>query len=302
MNNLAVPPPARGRRFDLYLAELLPDKSRSCLQKMIVAGEILLNGRRVSVHNFLRGGETITFETIKKTKAAPKPKVPTVPVLAVEKDYLIVLKPAGIAVHPGAGVVPPTLVDSLRRTHPEILKVGEPDRPGIVHRLDKDVSGLMIVARTKTGLAFFKRAFQNREIKKTYLALAHGILGEESGTINRPIARSARRARMAARSPGQEGKEAITHWQVRQRFQKTTLLEVTIETGRTHQIRAHLFAIGHPLVGDPLYKNARNKLRPAAPRLFLHAAALTFTDPQGHSQSYNSPLPKELEEYLEALA
>jgi 23S rRNA pseudouridine1911/1915/1917 synthase len=302
MEDLIVPVEAKGKRLDVHLREVLPDFSRSHLQREIESGGILLDGRRVSVHRFLRGGETISF-VARAEGAAPAAAAPVaIPVMAVEPDYLVVDKPAGLAVHPGPGVKPPTLADSLLVAHPEIAGLGEPDRPGIVHRLDKDVSGLMIVARTERGFRFFKQAFSERRIEKTYLALVWGRFEQESGTIERPIARSARRPRMAARSPGQAGKEAVTHWSVLRRFRNATLLEVKIETGRTHQIRAHLFAIGHPLLGDPLYKNARLKIRPAPPRLCLHAAELGFKDPTGAQRRFESPLPKELAEYLDTLS
>jgi len=298
MQDLIVPSEAKNRRLDHFLREVLPDLSRNHIQKAIERGEILLDGKKVTAHRFLKGGETVSFVTLEETvETVP---VVAVPVIAVERDFLVVDKPSGIAVHPGAGVKPPTMVDALLVSHPEIREVGEPERPGIVHRLDKDVSGVMLVARNEVGLKYLKDAFRNRRVAKTYTALVIGAPPDESGTIDRPIARSTRRARMSARTPGQGGKEAITHWNVLRRFRTSTLLEVTIETGRTHQIRAHLFAIGCPIVGDPLYKP--HAAKPSAlHRPFLHSTKVEFEDPEGVHRVYESSLPKELQDFLATL-
>lgn len=300
MQTVRIAPAQKGKRLDHILAALLSDVSRTTVQRWIESGVILVDGVKVTPHHFLRGGETVTIGAEPGKTDIPT-KLPVVAVLAKEADYLIIEKPAGIAAHPGAGVRPPTLVDALLVQFPEIKEVGDPYRPGIVHRLDKDVSGLMIIARTAHGYDFFTNAFREKQMHKTYLALVHGDVTQETGTINRVIARSSRRARMAARAPGQDGKEAVTHWTVLKRFRTATELSVRIETGRTHQIRVHLFSIGHPVVGDPLYRNPRFKLRGAPTRPFLHAAALSFTDPNGKECVFTSPLPTVLEDFLKEL-
>ncbi len=300
MQTIHIAPEEKGKRLDHVLAALLSDVSRTKLQRLIENGAILVDGAKVTSHHFLRGGETVVIGEETKQTAAAVP-LPRITVVTEAADYLVIEKPTGIAVHPGAGVRPPTLVDALLAQFPEIQGVGDPFRPGIVHRLDKDVSGLMIIARTARGYDFFTNAFREKQIHKMYLALVHGDVTQETGTINRVIARSSRRARMAARAPGQDGKAAVTHWLVLKRFRTATELSVTIETGRTHQIRAHLFSIGHPVVGDSLYRNPRFKVRGAPARPFLHAAALSFTDPDGKECSFTSPLPSILEDFLKAL-
>ncbi len=300
MQTIHIAPEEKGKRLDHVLAALLSDISRTKLQRLIENGAILVDGVQVSAHHFLRGGETVVIGE-EPTKTVAAVSLPTISLVAEAEDYLIIEKPTGIAVHPGAGVRPPTLVDALLAQFPEIKGVGDPYRPGIVHRLDKDVSGLMIVARTTRGYDFFTNAFREKQIHKTYLALVHGDVTQETGTINRVIARSSRRARMAARAPGQDGKEAVTHWTVLKRYRTATELSVTIETGRTHQIRAHLFSIGHPVVGDALYRNPRFKVRGAPARPFLHAAALSFTDPDGKACAFTSPLPAILEDFLKEM-
>lgn len=298
MKDLKIPAEAKGSRLDHHLRDVLPDLSRNHIQKSIERGEILVDGKEVTAHHFLKGGETVSF--VAPAAAAEAAPTVEVPVLAVEKDYLVIDKPSGIAVHPGAGIKATTVTDALVLSHPEIRGVGESERPGIVHRLDKDVSGIMIVARTARGLAYFKEAFKERRMGKTYVALVAGEPTQESGTIDRPIARSNRRARMSARTPGQGGKDAVTHWNVLERFKNATLLEVKIETGRTHQIRAHLFSVGMPIIGDPLYK-VRTGKPSALKRPFLHSAKIEFIDPDGVARIYESPLPKGLKDHLSQL-
>lgn len=299
MEDLVVPAGAKGERLDRFLGIALADMSRSLIQKAIESGEIIVDGKKVAAHRFLKGGETVSFVAPEKPSVAAAEPV-AVPILAAEKDFLAIEKPAGIAVHPGAGVKPPTVVDALLRTHPEIRGIGESERPGIVHRLDKDVSGVMLVARTRRGYDWLKDEFKGRRVAKTYVALVSGGPTQESGIVDRPIARSNRRARMSARTPGQGGKEAVTHWKVLRRYRNAALLEVTIETGRTHQIRAHLFSIGLPIVGDPLYKARGGKASPLG-RPFLHSERIEFTDPDGERRVYESPLPEALRAYLDTL-
>lgn len=305
---IIVPDTGKGVRFDLFLRTLFPEASRTSLQRMVESGAYLLNGKKVSPHLALKGGEEMSTQEIVDEKkeaedvAILDAKKLVIPIVAKEKDFYVVEKPIGIAVHPGAGVRGVTVSDAMCAKHAELKKLGEEVRYGIVHRLDKDVSGLMIVARTKTGAAYFKHAFENRELYKQYTALVHGKIFDDSGTISLPIARSTRFARMAARAPGQEGKEAVTHWEVIERFANATLLRVTIETGRTHQIRAHLFGLGYPIVGDPLYKNSRLRIRPTPTRLMLHASLLRFTDPQGVAREYASPLPEMFTSYTAELS
>lgn len=217
-------------------------------------------------------------------------------------DVFVIEKPAGVAVHKAPGINEETLSEALLARFPELQGVGESaERPGIVHRLDKETSGLLLVARNQASFENLKKQFSDRDITKEYLALVAGKLSDDVGQIKFRIGRSVKHARMAARPESQEGREALTEYEVLKRFVNATLVKVYILTGRTHQIRAHFHALGHPVVGDPLYKIKGVKIRQTPPRLFLHAAKLGFKDLNGKYHEFESPLPKELEEYLQKL-
>ncbi len=293
-------------RLDKFLVQKLTRLSRSFIQHAIKAGKVLLNGKRVPVHHFLKPGEVVTVDVAEPETPHALTPAPEVAwkLIAETPDYLVVEKPAGVVVHPAAGVHEPTLVEGLLAKYPELAGVGDdPTRPGLVHRLDRDVSGLMVVARTPEMFQCLKEQFQTRTITKQYLALVVGRVTQEEGTINFPLARSrSKHGKMAAR-PESSGDthEAITHYEVVQHFQQATLLQVTLETGRTHQIRAHLNALGYPLVGDPLYHPKHLNFRATPGRLFLHAAKLAFNDLTGEHQVFESQLPPELNEFLAKL-
>ena len=239
-------------------------------------------------------------------------------------DYLVVNKPAGLIVHGGPGITEPVLTDWLHKHYPEIENVGDdPLRPGIVHRLDKEASGLMLIAKNQKSFTYFKKQFQGRRITKKYLALAHGQISKDEDTISFPIKRAKDGYRMAAlpvssetisdknkpsnRDRGtlraqEESKEAITEFCVLHRYVNYTLLDVKIKTGRTHQIRVHFYAYGHPLVGDPLYWTKKTKVKNEKiklGRIFLVAKELTFKDPEGEKQSFSIEIPEELKSFLE---
>ncbi len=238
--------------------------------------------------------------------------------LAEETDFLVVDKPAGLLVHPTNQETGSTLVDFLLSDYPSLKSIGEnPERPGIVHRLDREVSGLMVIPKTQVMFVHLKKQFAEHQVKKEYLALVHGRLPKEEGEINFVIARSRRGGRMAARPPSQEGREARTRYEVEQRFPQATLARVFPETGRTHQIRAHFHALGHPLVGDRLYrlkKQRRKELQKyksetiqklgslEIPRLMLHATKLSFLDLAGQVRDFTSPLPPEFKKFLDQLS
>lgn len=219
-----------------------------------------------------------------------------------DKDALVINKPAGLLVHRAQGKDEVTLADLLVERYPELVGVGEkPERPGIVHRLDQDVSGLMVVARNQAAYEFLKKQFQDRTMTKEYIALVHGKLSKDEDTIKFKIARSRGKARMVARPDDQEGREAITHYEVTDRFKNYTLVRVKIDTGRTHQIRVHFHALGHPLVGDPLYIIKGIKAKELG-RVFLHSTKLTLTLPSGEVKTFEAPLPEPLQEVLNGLA
>ena len=222
------------------------------------------------------------------------------------KDYLIINKPAGLIVHGGAGIVGPTLADWIAKKYPKLKTVGEnPERPGIVHRLDKDVSGLMIICKTQKFFTFIKEKFQTRDLIKEYTGLIYGQLPEDDMDIDFPIKRSSRGFKMAAVPQNYAGEDktrrAITHLITLKKFINYSLLKIKIDTGRTHQIRVHLFALGHPLVGDPLYASGKNKRKNQKinlGRVFLAATGLEFADLNGEIQKFSAPLAPELEKFL----
>lgn len=238
------------------------------------------------------------------TKAASKNDLFALRVVDEQADYLIVDKPAGLIVHPAPGKAEKTLADEIVARYPDMATVGEnADRPGIVHRLDKETSGLLVVARNQAMFERLKEQFQTRTVNKEYLALAHGVIKHEHGIVDRPIGRSLTKGgRMAAHSQNQaKDREAITEYWVEKRFAHHTLLRVKPRTGRPHQIRVHLNSFGFPIVGDRLYTNdkaRRGLARHPLPRLFLHAAKLGFRDLGGEYREYASPLPNELQKFL----
>ncbi|HVM90697.1 MAG TPA: RluA family pseudouridine synthase [Verrucomicrobiae bacterium] len=284
-----IQPENEGERLDLFLTTILPERTRSNIQKLIQDGRITVNGGEASVHRFLKNGDKIVWDGQERT---PKPKVsvkkeigplPDLRDLIVEEtpDYLVIDKPAGLMVHPDSEQKEGTLVDLLVAHDPHIAKVGEdPERPGIVHRLDREVSGLMVIAKTHDAYEALKKQFASRTVKKTYLAFCHGSLPEEEGDIKFRIARSTTQPRMAARPVKEnEGKAAWTHYHVRERFKGATLADVEILSGRTHQIRAHLHAMQCPVIGDQLYSIERTQRNIKAPRLMLQSVSLEFDDP-----------------------
>jgi 23S rRNA pseudouridine1911/1915/1917 synthase len=294
MPKLVIPLELAGARLDRALVKLLPDESRSRLARLIEEGHVRVEGRAASASLKVRSGEAV------EVALAPRPAdtafQPEAIALAVvhEDDALLVIdKPAGLVVHPGSGNWSGTMLNALLHHAP---RTGELPRAGIVHRLDKDTSGLLVVAKTEAAQLALVRQLQARTVKRTYLALVRGKL-DQGGTIDAPIGRHpVQRTRMAV-VPG--GKPAVTHYRVRRRFAAHTLLECDLETGRTHQIRVHLASIGHPLEGDPVYAG---KARGTFRRQALHAWKLAFVHPtSGKAVRFESPMPADLKSLLEAL-
>jgi 23S rRNA pseudouridine1911/1915/1917 synthase len=305
-----------GDRLDHFLVSQIPDTSRARVQQLIAADKILVNGAPAKSSLRLRGDEQITI--IGEVQPPPLRAIPeAIPLDIVyeDDDLAVINKPAGMMVHAGAGATEDernrgTLVNALLHRFGQLSGVSGEMRPGIVHRLDKETSGLIIVA--KNDVAHRKLAFQfsRREVKKTYIALVHGWVKQDRGTINSPISRDqVRRIRMTTRVSG--GREAITHYTVQRRidspYGKFTLVEVRIDTGRTHQIRVHLASLGHPVAGDALYGAPReirgkNKSTSSLPRNFLHAMSLEFQHPRTQVLlCFTRPLPAELRGFLELL-
>lgn len=285
-------------RLDVYLAGAI-DETRSQTQKLIKRGLVLVNDRVKAPHYAIKEGDKIIIKKEKQEKT--KTEKFKLNIVFKNKDLIVIEKQSGIIVHPPHKPFDKTtLTDLLVKKFSEIKSVGESMRPGIVHRLDKDVSGLMVVARNKLAFEHLKNEFKLGNVKKFYTGLVFGKVKDDTGKITLRIARSSRSKRMAARPESQEGKEALTFYRVKKRFTNATLLEIELKTGRTHQIRAHFQAIGHPLVGDPLYKPKKSS-KNVSPRIFLHSTILGFNNLNNEWLEFDSPLPDDLGEYLNEL-
>jgi 23S rRNA pseudouridine1911/1915/1917 synthase len=298
-HHFPVPASLAGERVDRTVA-LLTGWSRADVAGMIDAGSVRVDGKPVAKSRRLVEGEEIEVEGEPEADAPPGPEPVDFTVVHADDDLVVIVKPAGLVVHPGAGHQEGTLAGGLLHRFPEIASVGDPMRPGIVHRLDRDTSGLMVVARSPRAYDSLTAALAAREIERRYLALAWGRFDARRGTIDAPIGRSAtRRTRMAIR---ETGKDARTGYEVLTQYDHPVcaLVECRLETGRTHQIRVHLAAIDHPVVGDGTYGGDRNPLQPGRP--FLHAHALAVAHPaSGERLEFTDPLPPELAAVLTAL-
>ncbi|HEX8653289.1 MAG TPA: RluA family pseudouridine synthase [Pyrinomonadaceae bacterium] len=326
---LCVSAEEAGARLDAYLAAHVADWSRARIKRLVEDGDVLVEGRTVKPAYKLRAGEQIEVELTQPTHlAAFTPEDIPIEVVYEDTDVLVVNKPAGLIVHPGAGAAGGTLANALafrlRNADCGLRNEGEPHdllnpqsvfripqsvRPGIVHRLDKDTSGLLVVAKTEAAHENLAEQFRAREVFKSYAALVHGRVAQESGRIEQPIARDPRqRTRMAV---VKGGRPALSLYSVRRRFERFTLLDVEIKTGRTHQIRVHLAWLKHPVVGDEVYGAGRDKTVQDARvrssirslrRLFLHAEQLGFRHPRtGEMLRFNAPLPDALANLLPLL-
>lgn len=289
-----------GKRLDHFLQEKLPRYSRSRLQGWIKQGRVRVDGGGAKAATVLRGSETVSVEPAELPPLKAVAEDLPLDILYEDDDVIAVNKPAGMVVHAGAGRHTGTLTNALVHRFGKLSTVGGELRPGIVHRLDRYTSGVLLVARTDFAHRHLAEQFANRRTEKVYLALVEGRVKTDRGRIETPIIRDpVRRTRMTTRLG--RGRAAITEYRVLRRSAKETLLEVKIGTGRTHQIRVHLASIGHPVVGDKLYGAAGNPLG----RYFLHAHRIGFTGPSTeHRITITAPLPRELSEYLdrEALA
>jgi 23S rRNA pseudouridine1911/1915/1917 synthase len=304
----------QGRRLDKFLAQELIDTTRSQIKKTILDGLVLINDKKATVHQFLKVGDAIkiseksSLPTKKIKKILPsttnKKIFEKIKIITDEPDFLIIEKPSGLLVHPTPKVETNTLVDWLLEKYPELRNIGEdPQRPAIVHRLDKDVSGLMLIPKSQKSFDYFKRLFKLRNITKKYTALVYGEIWKDEDEITFPISRSVNKKGLFAAKPkieNAEDKPAHTIFNVIQKFKNYTLLEVQILTGRTHQIRVHLLAYGNPIVGDPIYKNKRAKLAEAE-RIFLHASYLSFIDLGGKKWEFKTEIPKPMTEFIKKL-
>ncbi|MCS6874850.1 MAG: RluA family pseudouridine synthase [Pyrinomonadaceae bacterium] len=301
------------KRLDVFLAEKIINWSRSRLKRLINEGDVLVNEETSKPAYKLRKGDVIEVELSEIPTACFQPE--NIPIeLVYEDEFLAVIdKPSGMVVHPGAGISSGTLANAiawhfglkanLEKTPEEACRVG------IVHRLDKETSGLLVVAKSDEIQQKLSEQFQNREVEKKYIALVHGVIEQECGKIEAPIGRD-RKIRTKMRI-SENGRYALSFWRVIRRYQNFTLVEVEIKTGRTHQIRVHLAHIGHPIVGDKLYNSGRDKTLPQTEikkaifelkRFFLHSHFLAFKHPvRGQKLAFSSKLPKELNDFLKIL-
>lgn len=297
--SLVVPPALAGERVDRAVA-LLTGWSRAEVQLLIDDASVQVGGHAVIKSRRLLEGEVIDLLAEPEPVGLPQPQPIPVVVVSEDADVIVVDKPAGLIVHPGAGHPDGTLVNGLLHRFPELAAVGDPARPGIVHRLDGNTSGLLAVARTPAAYDALVAALAARTVDRGYLALVWGVPDAVSGLIDAPIGRSIRRpTRMAVRDGG---RQARTRYTGERTFTdpEVSLLRCSLETGRTHQIRVHLAAIQHPVVGDPAYGGIRSGLEIARP--FLHAATLGFAHPvTGAPQQFASQLPPELQRVLDQL-
>ena len=288
-------------RLDKVLAELL-DVSRSKIVKMIESGDVLVDGDKANKKTLVSSQHKIEYHIEKpKRKLFAKQKTIELDVIYEDDDVLVVNKPAGLLVHPTEISTDTTLRDALVARNRKVKKVGDDEkRAGIVHRLDKFTSGVLITAKNQKAFEHLKEQFKKRKTTKKYTALVHGAMPKPHDTITLTIGRAKSTGKMAARPESQGGKSAITHYNVLEQFPHHALLDIRIETGRTNQIRAHMFAIKHPVVGDPLYKQRDQKLM-NIDRIFLHSRELTITLPSGETKTFTAVLPPELEEVLELI-
>ena len=301
-----VPDEAAGRRFDAVLADLFPEYSRSRLSAWIKSGDARLDGETARPRDPVRGGETVSVTAVLEVQTHSEPEDIALDVLYEDEHVIVINKPAGLVVHPGAGNPAGTLVNALLHRDPSLANL---PRAGIVHRLDKDTSGVMVVARTLPAHTALIEQLSGRQVHRQYLAVVVGAL-VSGGTANAPIDRHPRdRIRMAVR---EDGKDAVTHFRLRERFRAHTLLECRLETGRTHQIRVHMAHLKHPIVGDPLYGGSLKLPKGATPELVealrgfrrqaLHAETLEFAHPvTGEPIRCSAPMPADMQAMVQVL-
>lgn len=317
---LLVDPASAGIRIDRWLADRLGEAvSRSRVRAMIEAGEVLLDGQPAEPSRKLAAGQRVEWRESVAEPVLPAPEAIPLTILYEDAELIVIDKPAGLVVHPGAGNRSGTLVNALlHHTQGSLSTVGGKDRPGIVHRIDKDTSGVMVAARTDEAHRVLAAAFADHGrtgmLERSYLALVWGNPDPASGVVRATLGRAADRVRRAVvRSDAEDARPAVTHYRTVERMEAAALLECRLETGRTHQIRVHMAHIGHPVIGDPLYGRgfaSRSRALPqevrsiveAFPRQALHAARLDFPHPaDGRLMRFESPIPVDMEKLLAAL-
>jgi len=290
---ITVKAPVTVKRIDAYLAAAMaPDFSREEVKRCLLAGKIFLNGRPAIPKDPVREGDRVTGELISEKITTAQPESMPLDVLYEDDSILVINKPAGLVVHPGAGNKKGTLVNALLGRNTALSSMGGALRPGIVHRLDKATSGILLVAKTNIAHRKLQSQFSSRSLSKYYQALVRGRIDYEEGHVDVPLGRDPKIRRKMDTARAGEGRDALTHYRVLKRFRYATLLELKLVTGRTHQIRVHMRHLGHPVMGDTVYGGPAEA---AEPRLALHAARIEFLHPKtGKIMKFESPIPDEM--------
>lgn len=301
VHQFRVPADFQGR-LDKFLAAQLPEHSRARLQALIKSGHALVGGRVVEkTGHLLEGGEAVELRVPPAQPIDLVPEDIPLEIIFENEDLLVVNKPAGLVVHPAAGHATGTLIHAVLAHAPEIEGIGGELRPGLVHRLDKDTSGIIVLAKNESAQRFLQDQFQRREVEKTYIALVDGHPPSASGKVDAPIGRDPRERKRMAVVPAAKGRQAATEYRVKESFDRYSLLEVNPHTGRTHQIRVHLAFLGCPVVGDRVY----GKRKPSLPieRHFLHAFRLRLRLPgETETRTFEAPMPEDLARVLAHLS
>lgn len=288
-----------GKRLDIFLMEKNPDFSRSRLQALIAEGMIFLKGKKVKSNYRVKKGDQIFMEVPPPRKVTVEPENIPLPILYQDQDIVVVNKPVGMVVHPAAGHYQGTLVNALLFHCRDLSGVGGELRPGIVHRLDKDTSGILVAAKNDSAHHSLAHQLKKRSVKREYQALVHGRIKENRATVDAPIGRHHKDRKKMAVTKGRT-REAVTHFEVLERFDRYTYLRLKLETGRTHQIRVHMAYIGYPLLGDVQYGPLKNEFNQAGQA--LHAGTLGFIHPRsGNYMEFFAPLPEHFKRILSAL-
>lgn len=301
MKNIIISNP--NQRLDKFLSEKLPNLTRTYIQKLIKNGDILVNNKKVNAHYKTKIDDKVQINIPKPKKTQAKPEKIPLDIIHEDKNILVINKPAGLVVHPApSGHKTGTLVNAILHHCKDLSGISGELRPGIVHRLDKNTSGLLIIAKNDKAHQDLSNQIKNRKVKKIYWALIKGKISPKEGSIEAPIGRSAKNRKKMDIKWSKKGKYALTHYKVLKEFADCSLLEIQIITGRTHQIRVHLSAINHPIIGDTEYGNPKiNKIfaEKGLKRQFLHAKELSFKKPgTGKKVTFSSELPKELKNLL----
>lgn len=286
-------------RLDIYLTSILKDVSRAYIQKLIKSGLVLIDGKPIKAKHIVRKGEYIQIKLPQREQKMIMPENLPLDILYEDQSIAIVNKPKGMVVHPALGNCSGTLVNALLYHIDKLSTATDIIRPGIVHRLDKNTSGILVIAKNNFAHKSLVQQLKDRSMKRVYMALVHGVMNLDMGTINAPIGRNPQnRKSMAVRK--ETGREAITHYKVLERFDKYTLVEASLETGRTHQIRVHMAYINHPIVGDAVYTRKKNEF--LIKSQLLHSAVLGFIHPETREyMEFKKELPDDFREVLQML-